>query len=47
MKKKKDLSILFIGNRHTYYNDMPHLVKLHADPSVYGSRCHREFDRYS
>ena len=30
MAKKKDLSILFIENSHTYYNDMPRLVKLRA-----------------
>ena len=30
MDKKMDLNILFIGNSHTYYNDMPRLVKLRA-----------------
>ena len=31
MSKKKDLSILFIGNSHTYYNDLPRLVRLRAE----------------
>ena len=31
MAKKKDLSILFIGNSHTYYNDMPLMVKQRAE----------------
>ena len=38
MKKKIDLSILFIGNSHTYYNDMPRLVKLRADEKGYNCR---------
>ena len=38
MSKKKDLSILFIGNSHTYYNDMPRLVKLRADEEGYNCR---------
>ena len=29
--KKKPLSILFIGNSHTYFNDMPLMVKRRAD----------------
>ena len=36
--KKKDLNILFIGNSHTYYNDMPRLVKLRADEEGYSCR---------
>ena len=38
MSEKKDLSILFIGNSHTYYNDMPSLVKLRADEAGYCCR---------
>ena len=38
MGKKTDLSILFIGNSHTYYNDMPHLVKLRAEEEGYPCR---------
>ena len=38
MGKKKDLSILFIGNSHTYYNDMPRLVRRRADEEDYNCR---------
>ncbi len=38
MSKKKDLNILFIGNSHTYYNDMPRLVKRRADEEGYNCR---------
>jgi hypothetical protein len=38
MSKKKDLSILFIGNSHTYYNDMPLMVKRRADEEGYNCR---------
>ena len=38
MNKKKDLGILFIGNSHTYCNDMPRLVKLRADEEGYNCR---------
>ena len=38
MREKKDLSILFIGNSHTYYNDMPHLVQLRAEDEGCGCR---------
>ena len=38
MKTKKDLSLLFIGNSHTYYNDMPRLVQLRADEEGYNCR---------
>ena len=31
MSKKKDLNILFIGNSHTYFKDMPMMVKRCAD----------------
>ena len=31
MSRKKTLRILFVGNSHTYYNDMPHLVQLRAE----------------
>ena len=37
MRKMKDLNILFIGNSHTYYNDMPRLVKVRADEG--GCNC--------
>lgn len=30
MNKKKNLKILFIGNSHTYYNDMPLMVQKRA-----------------
>ena len=44
--KKKDLNILFIGNSHTYFNDMPRLVKLRNEhynhdlptPGILGSQ---------
>lgn len=36
--KKKDLSILFIGNSHTFYNDMPLMVKRRADEEGYNCR---------
>ena len=36
--KKKNLKILFIGNSHTYYNDMPLLVKKRFDEEGYD--CH-------
>ena len=29
--EKKDLNILFIGNSHTYFNDMPLMVKRRAE----------------
>ncbi len=38
MSKKKDLSILFIGNSHTYYNDMPLMMKCRADEEGYNCR---------
>ena len=38
MSGEKDLSILFIGNSHTYRNDMPRLVKLRADEEGYNCR---------
>ena len=38
MKKKKDLNLLFIGNSHTYYNDMPQQVRLRADEDNYNCR---------
>ena len=38
MNQKKDLNILFIGNSHTYYNDMPRMVKLRADEEGYNCR---------
>ncbi len=38
MKQKKDLSILFIGNSHTYYNDMPLMVKRRAGEEGYPCR---------
>lgn len=36
--KKESLKILFIGNSHTYYNDMPSLVKRRFDEEGYA--CH-------
>ena len=36
--KKKDLNILFIGNSHTYYNDMPLTVKRRAEEEGYHCR---------
>ena len=38
MSKKNNLSILFIGNSHTYYNDMPLLVKRRADEEGWNCR---------
>ncbi len=38
MSKKKDLGILFIGNSHTYYNDMPLMVKRRAIEEGYNCR---------
>ena len=38
MDKKKDLGILFIGNSHTYYNDMPLMVKRRAEEEGYDCR---------
>ena len=35
---QKDLSILFIGNSHTYRNDLPRLVKLRAEEEGCGCR---------
>ena len=37
MKKRKPLRILFIGNSHTYYNDMPLMVQQRA--VEYGYDC--------
>ena len=34
----KNLKILFIGNSHTYYNDMPQMVRQRASEDGYG--CH-------
>ena len=36
--EKKALRVLFIGNSHTYYNDMPLLVKRRFDEEGYD--CH-------
>ena len=36
--KKKELNILFIGNSHTYYNDMPMMVKHRAEEEGYCCR---------
>lgn len=38
MAKKRSLNLLFIGNSHTYYNDMPLLVKRRAENIGY--TCH-------
>lgn len=34
----KTLNILFIGNSHTYYNDMPLLVRRHAEEAGFACR---------
>ena len=36
--KDKNISILFIGNSHTYFNDMPHMVQCHAIDEGYDCR---------
>ena len=38
MKKRKPLNILFIGNSHTYYNDMPLMVQRRAIECGYDCR---------
>ena len=38
MAKKKSLGILFIGNSHTYYNDMPIMIKQRAVEAGYDCR---------
>ena len=38
MSKKQPLNLLFIGNSHTYYNDMPLLVKRRATDLGYPCR---------
>ena len=38
MEKKQSLNLLFIGNSHTYYNDMPMLVKHRSEDESYP--CH-------
>ena len=38
MQNTKELKILFIGNSHTYYNDMPSMVKARAEEE--GFACH-------
>lgn len=38
MKKSKNLNILFIGNSHTYYNDMPLMVRQRAEEEGYNCR---------
>ena len=35
---KKNLSILFIGNSHTYYNDMPLMVRRRAEEAGFDCR---------
>ena len=37
-KQKKPLGILFIGNSHTYYNDMPLMVRQRAEEAGYDCR---------
>ena len=41
--KKKDLNILFIGNSHTYFNDMPLMVKRRADDGQHASPAGSDF----
>ena len=38
IQKKRPLRILFIGNSHTFYNDMPVMVKRRAENAGYS--CH-------
>ena len=38
IQKKRPLRILFIGNSHTFYNDMPMMVKRWAEDAGYS--CH-------
>ncbi len=38
MSKKKELGILFIGNSHTYCNDMPIMVKRRAEEAGFDCR---------
>ncbi|MBQ9009769.1 MAG: SGNH/GDSL hydrolase family protein [Clostridia bacterium] len=38
MAKRKPLDILFIGNSHTYYNDMPQMVQQRANDEGYDCR---------
>ena len=38
MENRKSLAILFIGNSHTYYNDMPCMVQALADAAGYDCR---------
>ena len=38
MTRKKPLSILFIGNSHTYYNDMPLMVQRRAEDAGFNCR---------
>lgn len=38
MSRKKDLGILFIGNSHTYCNDLPFMVKRRADEEGFNCR---------
>ena len=38
MNKKKDLEILFIGNSHTYVNDMPLMVRRRAGDEGFSCR---------
>ena len=39
MSRKKDLGILFIGNSHTYCNEMPLMVKRRADEEGFSCRA--------
>ena len=36
--KRKPLAILFIGNSHTYFNDMPLMVQRRAEDAGYDCR---------
>lgn len=38
MEKKKTLNLLFVGNSHTYYNDMPLMVQRRAVEAGYDCR---------
>ncbi len=37
-QKKKPLAILFVGNSHTYFNDMPLMVRRRAEEAGYDCR---------
>ena len=44
MKEKGSLNILFIGNSHTCFNDLPLLVKRRAEDGQHASPAGSDFD---